>query len=47
MQRLASENQPARLHRLTFDTEGLSSGMYFIHMRADDFTATQAVTIVK
>jgi hypothetical protein len=47
MQRLASENQSARLHRLTFDTEGLSSGMYFIHMRANNFTATQAVTIVK
>jgi hypothetical protein len=48
MQRLASENQSARLHRLTFDTEGLSSGTYFIRMGAGKhFTETQAVAMVK
>lgn len=47
VQELASESQSARSHRLTFDTAGLSSGTYFIRLRAGDFTETQAVTLVK
>ncbi|PSQ77307.1 MAG: hypothetical protein BRD37_05345 [Bacteroidetes bacterium QH_8_67_23] len=47
MQELASESQSARSHRLTFDTAGLSSGTYFIHMRTGDFAETQAVTLVR
>jgi hypothetical protein len=45
--RLASEQQPASTHRLTFDAAELSSGTYFIHMRTGDFAETQAVTLVR
>ena len=37
----------AGLHRLNFDASGLSSGVYFYRMRADNFVATRSLTITK
>ena len=39
--------QSAGTHSVVFDASDLSSGIYFVNMSADAFTATQKIMLVK
>ena len=44
---LADAQMPAGTHRLAFEGRGLPSGVYLVRMVADDFVATQRVTLLR
>jgi hypothetical protein len=45
--RIADERVDAGLHRVSFDGSGLSSGVYFCRMQADDFVACKKVVVLR
>lgn len=44
---LASGDHTAGTHTVSFDASGLSSGIYFYHLQADNFLDTRHMTLVK
>lgn len=44
---LVSETQPAGRYEVTWDAEGLPSGLYFYQIRADDFQAVRKMVLIK
>jgi hypothetical protein len=44
---LTEGTKPAGYHRLIWDAKGMPSGMYFVRLKAGEFTETQKMTLVK
>ena len=44
---LASENYNPGYHSITWDASGYSSGMYFVRMITDGFSASQKLMLIK
>ncbi|HEY6953365.1 MAG TPA: T9SS type A sorting domain-containing protein [Bacteroidota bacterium] len=44
---LANGEMPAGVHEVTFDASRLASGIYFYKLRADNFTATKKLVLLK
>ena len=44
---LVDEEVPAGTHKTTWDASGLPSGVYFVRMNADAFTATKRMVLLK
>ena len=44
---LVNENQPAGAYRATFDAADLPSGIYFVHMKAGNFSQVRKMSLLK
>jgi hypothetical protein len=44
---LVDESQPAGNYRVTFDGQGLASGVYFFNLKAGDFVATRKMLLIR
>jgi cytochrome c biogenesis protein ResB len=44
---LVDEEKPAGIYKVTFNSTGLSSGVYYYRMIADDFIQTKSMLLIK
>jgi hypothetical protein len=47
VQTLVNENKPAGIHTVDFDASELTSGIYFYHLQAGDFSKTNKMILLK